>query len=224
MEHYRYRSRKTMKILEMFAGKGGEIRRPMIEARGHTFVTLDIESKFNCTMTADIMDIQVGDLGLFDFVWASVPCETWSVSSMTFHWAGGRFAYVPKSAKAEYMIGLVQHTIRLLHDTTKFAWLIENPRGVLRKMPFMFAFPRHTVTYCQYGDFRMKPTDLWTCGLEQWHPKPMCKNGDPCHERAPRGSHVGGTQGMKSYEDKSVVPWQLWSEILDKLESQYEVA
>src|SRR3990167_3554246 len=55
----------------------------------------------------------------------------------------------------------------------------ENPRGVLRKMPFMKDFIRHTVSYCQYGDNRMKPTDIWTNALF-WKPKPICKNGSPC--------------------------------------------
>ena len=62
-------------------------------------------------------------------------------------------------------------------------------------MDWMLFLPRYTVTYCQYGDKRMKPTDIWTN-----HPnpkfKPMCKNGDPCHEKAPRGSR-SGTQGIK---------------------------
>ena len=31
-------------------------------------------------------------------------------------------------------------------------WFIENPRGGMRKMDFMSGLPRHTVTYCQYGD------------------------------------------------------------------------
>ena len=71
-------------------------------------------------------------------------------------------------------------------------------------MNFMRELPRFTVTYCQYGDTRMKPTDIWTN-----HPdpkfKPMCKNGDSCHERAPRGAKTG-TQGLKGAKDRSVIP------------------
>lgn len=29
-------------------------------------------------------------------------------------------------------------------------------------MEWMRSLPRYTVTYCQYGDNRMKPTDIWT--------------------------------------------------------------
>lgn len=83
----------------------------------------------------------------------------------------------------------------------------------MRKMTYMRDLPRYTVTYCQYGDFRMKPTDIWTN-----HPnprfKPMCKNGDPCHERAPRGSK-GGTQGISTVKDKSKIPKQLCEHIVE---------
>ena len=67
---------------------------------------------------------------------------------------------------------------------------------------------RHTVSYCKYGDTRMKPTDIWTNNLN-WQPKPMCKpfkydySSNPegevvdrhCHHDAsPRGTQNGGTK------------------------------
>ena len=74
-------------------------------------------------------------------------------------------------------------------------------------MNFMKDLPRYTVTYCQYGDERMKPTDIWTN-----HPKPnfkpMCKKGDPCHVKAPRGSKTG-TQGRKNSVERSLIPKEL---------------
>ena len=74
-------------------------------------------------------------------------------------------------------------------------------------MDFMKEKPRYTVTYCQYGDDRMKPTDIWTN-----HPEPkfkqMCKNGDSCHVSAPRGSKTG-TQGRKGSVDRSIIPHEL---------------
>lgn len=82
-------------------------------------------------------------------------------------------------------------------------------------MVWMKSLPRYTVTYCQYGDTRMKPTDIWTN-----HPdprfKPMCKNGDPCHVPAPRGSKTG-TQGLKNSRERerSVIPKPLCQHIVD---------
>ena len=201
----------NMMILDLFSGAGGELRRPYIEARGHEYVTLDIDPKFHPDICADIMELD--DLGLYDFIWASPPCETWSVASIGHHW---NVDNTPKTEEAAYMMGLVQYTIYLMLRSAKQAWLIENPRGKLRKMPFMQRLTRHTVTYCQYGERCMKPTDIWTCGLN-WIPRPMCKNGDPCHNRAPRGSRTG-TQSNKTYAEKSIVPLQLWTEILDALE------
>lgn len=73
-------------------------------------------------------------------------------------------------------------------------------------------FTRNTVTYCQYGEERMKPTDIWT-NSDVWIPKPACKNGDPCHVAAPRGSSTG-TQGLKGAYERSKLPAELCREVL----------
>lgn len=80
-------------------------------------------------------------------------------------------------------------------------------------MSFMQGLPRYTVTYCQYGDTRMKPTDIWTNHLDPKF-KPMCKNGDPCHTSAPRGARTG-TQGLKGSKERSVIPSALCNHIVD---------
>lgn len=88
----------------------------------------------------------------------------------------------------------------------------------MRKMDFMSGLPRYTVTYCKYGDTRMKPTDIWTN-----HPNPdflpMCHNGDPCHERAPRGAKTG-TQGLKGSMERSVIPRALCEHIVEICERE----
>lgn len=80
-------------------------------------------------------------------------------------------------------------------------------------MRFMDGLPRYTVTYCQYGDTRMKPTDIWTN-----HPnpqfKPPCKNGDKCHVPAPRGSQTG-TQALKNNIERSKIPVLFCKHIVD---------
>lgn len=45
-----------------------------------------------------------------------------------------------------------------------------------------------------------------------------CKNGDSCHERAPRGSRTG-TQGLKGSKERSVIPAALCEHIVDICES-----
>ncbi len=102
--------------------------------------------------------------------------------------------------------------LRLIAELRPAYWFIENPRGGLRKMDFMRGLPRFTLTYCAYGDERMKPTDLWTN-----HPspgfKPMCRNGDPCHVAAPRGSKTG-TQGRKGKVERALIPDALCDHIV----------
>jgi site-specific DNA-cytosine methylase len=137
-----------MKILDLYAGLGGEQRRAFIEKRGHEYITLDYEPKFNCTITADIFEMSAEKFGYFDFVWASPPCEAFSVAAMGHHWGGGARAYIPKTSHAELSKRLVIHTLQIISDMKPKAWLMENPVGVLRKMPFMKSIPRRTVTYC----------------------------------------------------------------------------
>lgn len=207
-----------MRILDLFAGVGGERRRAAIEARGHELITLDLEPKFGNTITADILEMTADKLGGFDFIWASPPCEAFSVASIGHHWGGGVKQYEPKTAHAVLSQRIVEHTKNLIAEIKpRFGFLIENPRGVLRKLPCVKDLPRVTVTYCRYGDTRMKPTDLWG-EVPGWKPRAMCHNGNTDHEAAPRGAKTG-TQGIKGAAERSVVPWELWDEILTVIEA-----
>jgi hypothetical protein len=123
----------------------------------------------------------------------------------------------PKTESARLAMALARKTIAIIRKRKPAYWLIENPRGMLRKMPFMEEWLKETggimrtVTYCQYGDTRQKPTDLWTNAL-WWRPRPICSSGDPCHIAAPRGAKTG-TQGIKGAADRSRIPAALFHEI-----------
>ena len=107
---------------------------------------------------------------------------------------------------------MTKKIIKCFKDLNKeLIYIIENPRGKLRKLNLLDNMNIHTVTYCQYGDKRMKPTDLWS--NIKLNLKPMCKNGDDCHESAPRGSRTG-TQGLNNAFERSKVPEELCSDIL----------
>jgi hypothetical protein len=106
-----------------------------------------------------------------------------------------------------------KHVVELIKELNPKYWFIENPVGGLRKMDFMQELPRYTVTYCQYGERRQKPTDLWTN-----HPSPKfkepCKRGMPCHDAAPRGAKTG-TQALKNAMEKARIPVMLCEHIVD---------
>jgi site-specific DNA-cytosine methylase len=198
-------------IVELFAGTCSFSN--VAKQRGMSVFTTDISDDFGVDLVKDILEVKPSDLPRnIDVLWASPPCEGFSVASIGKHW---NIDNTPKSEKAVHSLKLVNKTLELINTLKPKYWVIENPRGKLRKLPIMEGLNRHTVTYCQYGDSRMKPTDIWT-NIPNWQPRPMCKNGDSCHVSAPRGSRTG-TQGIKTYKDRSRVPKELCKEILSCL-------
>lgn len=147
-----------------------------------------------------------------------------SVSHQSVLIGGGGFRkYRPKTNTARLGMALVKKTLTIIeHYRTlnpKLIFYIENPRGVLRKIGILDRVPlHHTVSYCQYGDERMKPTDIWTNNID-WKPKKICKNGDTCHVAAPRGSKTG-TQGRAGAFERSKIPYRLCSEVLESSKSR----
>jgi hypothetical protein len=208
-----------MKTVELFAGTKSFSK--VMQREGHSILTFDNELKLEPDICKDIFSTTSTDLPEnIDMLWASPPCTTFSVASIGHHWSGGKEAYVPKTEEAKRGIKIVEKTIETIKESKPKWWFIENPRGVLRKLAVMKGLERKTVTYCQYGDTRMKPTDIWT-NAYWWNPRPMCKNGSKCHVSAPRGSRTG-TQGIKNAKLRGVIPEALFEEILVQLKN-YEL-
>lgn len=205
-----------MQTIELFSGTGSfsSVARRL----GHRTFTVDNDNSLEPDFCSDVMHIRAADLPKHpDILWASPPCEGFSVAAIGRNWHhDGR----PKTKRACRAVSLAVITLALIREASPTWWFIENPRGMLRKMPFMESFTRHTVTYCQYGDTRMKPTDIWT-NASWWRPRSPCKNGDPCHERAPRGSKTG-TQGIRSATDRGRIPAPLFEEIFVQLAAANE--
>ena len=207
-----------MKVLELFAGTRSVGR--AFESKGHEVYSVEWDKNFeNISLYADISTLtaeQIIELckGRPDVIWASPDCTTYSVMAISKHREKGKDGTItPKSEYAKFCDMTNTHVINLIKELNPKLYFIENPVGALRKMAFMNGIPRYTVTYCQYGDFRQKPTDIWTN-----HPnpdfKPMCKRGAPCHMSAPRGSK-SGTQLIKGAKDRARLPDLLCQHIVD---------
>lgn len=163
-----------------------------------------------------------------DVLYIGFPCTTFSVASIGKHWGTYEDGspYRPKSDAAKKALRMLGHLFhRVIPTLNPRIIIMENPRGVLRKMRLMKRLTRNTVWYCQYGSTagvkRAKPTDIFTYGLENWEPRPVCKNGNPeCdHVRAPRGAKTG-TQGIKGNTLRSMIPKELCHELYEAVKTQ----
>ena len=212
----------NIKVLELFAGTRSIGK--AFETRGHEVYSIEWNKDFeNIDLYDDIMNVTaeqiIRDFGHPDVIWASPDCTTFSVAAISHHRRKNPETgnLDPISDYAKFCDKVDQHVLDLIRELNPTYYFIENPRGGMRKMTLMQGVPRYTVTYCQYGDTRMKPTDIWTN-----HPnpkfKPPCKNGDSCHTPAPRGSKTG-TQGLKGSVERSVIPTELWNHIVDICET-----
>jgi hypothetical protein len=201
-----------MKVLELYAGSRSVGK--ACEELDYEVYSSDINAFPGIDYVTDIRDFDIDKVPFVpDIIWASPPCTYFSVASIGKHWNKD---HTPKSDNAMFGVEIVSATLYIINVfksiNPNLIWYMENPRGKLRKLSVVDGLHRNTVTYCQYGDTRMKPTDIWTNNLD-WKPRPMCKNGMPCHVSAPRGSQTG-TQGMKGNYERSKIPHELCIEIL----------
>lgn len=213
-----------MKVLELFAGTRSIGK--AFEERGHEVFSIEWDKKFtNIDLYADIGTITAKDIlekfGKPDVIWASPDCTSYSIAAISHHRkkeSNGNLA--PTSEYAKFCDDVNINVLKIIKELKPKYWFIENPRGGMRKMNFMKGLPRYTITYCQYGDDRMKPTDIWTN-----HPKPNfkppCHNGDSCHVSAPRGAKTG-TQGLKGSVERSRIPKLFCQYIVSICESYAE--
>ncbi len=215
-----------MKVLDLFCGTKSIAN--AFQRHGHEVYTVDWNADFQPTLCADIGTLTADDIinlcgGVPDVIWASPDCTSYSVAAISYHRRKnpetGNLDGITEYAQMCDKIN--QHVIELIKELKPKYFFIENPRGGMRKMSFIQGIPRYTVTYCQYGELRMKPTDIWTN-----HPnpqfKPPCKNGDPCHISAPRGAQTG-TQGIKGAKDRARIPRELCEHIVNICERANDI-
>lgn len=211
-----------MKVLELFAGTRSIGK--AFEEKGHEVYSVEWDKKFeDIDLYEDVSKVTaefiLKEFGRPDVIWASPDCTTYSVAAISKHRRkedNGNLA--PVTEYAAYCDGVNKYVVDLIKELNPKYWFIENPVGGMRKMDFMQGLPRHTVTYCQYGERRQKPTDIWTN-----HPNPEfkepCKRGASCHDAAPRGSKTG-TQALKGAVEKAKIPTMLCEHIVDICEGE----
>lgn len=210
-----------MKILELHAGSRSIGR--AAEKLGHEVFSVDWQQFEGIDLVIDIEMLTISEVPWIpDLIWTAPDCTTYSIAAISHHRDGTK--PISEYAKKCDLVNL--NVLSLIRDFTKLnknlIWYIENPRGMMRKMPWMVGLAKSTIWYCQYGDDRAKPTDIWSNNLyslfnpKGWNPKPQCYNNNPnCHhEKAPRGSKTG-TQGLNGSYERSQYPEELCIEIIN---------
>lgn len=214
-------------LLELFAGSRSVGK--VAENIGMNVFSVDWQKFEGIDLAIDIEILTKHDIPFIpDAVWVSPDCTTYTIAACSTHRINSiepRSDYAKKCDRVNrHWIGLIGYWLR---KNPEMVFFIENPRGMLRKMPFMQQFKRHTVWYCQYGDSRAKPTDIWT-NSKTWIPRPVCKNykyneqgeiiNAHCHhDSARRGNKKTGTQGKKNTYERSIIPNELCKEILSTI-------
>ena len=144
----------------------------------------------------------------------------------------------PKNDDARFYAKMVAHTLDIVWGLNPKFWVMENPSGMMKRLPVLSEDPRierREISYCRYGMTYMKPTTLWGGFPPSLKLHPVCQtrpnksnplqgqevidpetgwtfvtdeHGEPCHEKAQRGARTG-IQRILSYAEKSLVPRDL---------------
>jgi hypothetical protein len=194
------------------------------QKHGMTTFTIDWKQWGKIDLVKDVEKIELSDIPLPRKAgWFAPDCTTYTISAISHHRNGTE----PKSEYAKKCDKVNQHFIGLIDQilaiNPNFIFFIENPRGMMRHMPWIKRFTRYTVWYCQYGDERAKPTDIWT-NSANWIPRPMCRNYKydeqgkiierHCHHASARRGAKTGTQGRNGSYERSKMPKELINEII----------
>lgn len=156
-----------LSILELFKGTGsvGKVANKM----GMNVVSLDFLDKYEPDILVDILNWdykkwQKKTKFVPDFIWASPPCNTYSVLAYKLRERNTQTA-VPYSERAKVGTMILYKTLEIIKYFRRLnpnlLFVLENPKGMMRNDEKIKELKLSTTCYCLYGDNKRKMTDFF---------------------------------------------------------------
>lgn len=158
-----------MKLLELFSGTKSVGK--VAEKLGYEVISLDLkDADINCNILD--WDYTTYQIGYFDVIWASPPCDTFSFLKLSNI---GRHGFTKEKIQEDIdNIGLpiLRRTEAIINYFKPKYYFIENPQT--GRMKEYINKPYYDVDYCKYADWGYrKRTRIWS-NLKGFIPK-KCK-------------------------------------------------
>jgi len=206
-------------LLEMFKGTGSVGKQA--NKMGFNVTSLDFDPIYTPDIETDILDWDYKKYSkennyIPDMIWSSPPCNTYSPMVYRLKERDVETAK-PLSDRAKLGTKILYKTLEIieyfLKKNPKLLFIIENPRGMMRKDKEMKKLARETTLYCLYGDFKRKPTDFWNnfpngLGLDQ--------ETKQCPGKTIR------VEDLKTIEERYSMPSKLIKHFLEEFKKQYD--
>ena len=139
-----------MRCLELFCGSKSIGK--CFEKNGWEVVSVDIDSKFEPTIVANILTKNVdffGEPGSYHYIHASPPCTEFSQAKTT----GVR--------NLELADRIVKHTLHIIRFLQPMWYSLENPQsGLLKNRDYMKDLKFKDCSYCRYSTPYKKTRDF----------------------------------------------------------------
>jgi len=160
-----------MKLLELFSGTKsvGKVAQQL----GYEVTSLDLK---DADINTDILewDYKVYPIGYFDVIWASPPCNTFSI--LRNGCKGSRYGYTSEKIQNDIDnigVPILRRAEEIINYFEPTYYFIENPQTG-RMKEYINDKPYYDVDYCKYCDWGYrKRTRIWTNVLN-FEPK-LCR-------------------------------------------------
>ena len=212
---------RPLRILVLCCGTKSVEKQAHISFANVECTSVDVAARFEPThcMTVEQFVSEVMPRygpNYFDVVWCSPPCTEYSRAKTV----GTR-----DLLKADATVHACLETIAYLRPTY---WFVENPRGLLQHRELMKALEpfREKTTYCKYGTFYQKPTNIWSNtkgvppALLECKYQDRCElynHEEACHLRTAQAAGRPGQPGMGSGVNVYPIPGALVSALLQRM-------